>query len=281
MTAYPTEIDPIIDPIIEPAEAPAPRWFGWAVLALVLLAFAVRVAAIFALRAWEHPSYMEHHAVAVNLLEGNGFWFRDWGWVGPSSVQSPPYPLLLAASYKVFGVGTKASYVAMMLLNAAAGAVAVWLTYLLATTLGRRTPASRWAGLIGAALVAVWPTQIYAATFVQAVALITAATLGILYLWQRSLDTGHLAPWLGFCVLGCLAALTEPVLLPIMALSGLLILAWPAERAADPRPPAPQRRPAAAHRPSRHRPLDRPQPHRPRRVDPHQEHLLGQRLERQ
>ena len=221
---------------LDTAQTAAPRWVRAAVLALVLLAFAARMAAVFKLHAWEHPSYMEHRAVAENLLEGKGFWFRDWGWIGPSSVQSPPYPLLLAASFKAFGSETKASYVAMMTLNAAAGAASVWLTYLLAAAVGRRTPTSRLAGLIGAALVAVWPTQVYAATFVQAVSLITLATLAVLYLWQRSVETGGLAPWLGFSVIGCLAALTEPVLLPIMALSGVLILVWPAGRtdAGDP-----------------------------------------------
>src|SRR5690606_34815585 len=34
------------------------------------------------------------------------------------------------------------------------------------------------------------------------------------------------APWIGFSIIGCLAALTEPVLLPAMALTGLIILAW-------------------------------------------------------
>ena len=206
--------------------APAPRWATAAAGALVALAFLLRMGAVVALHAWRNPSFMEHGAVAQALLKGDGFWFRDWGWYGPSSVQSPPYPLLLAASYKVFGVDTPASYIAMMTLNAAAGAVAVWLTYLLAVTVGRRTPASHLAGVIGAALVAVWPTQIYAATFTQAICLITAATLAILYFWQRAADTGKLGPWIGFSVIGCLAALTEPVLLPMMALSGVLILFW-------------------------------------------------------
>jgi len=46
------------------------------------------------------------------------------------------------------------------------------------------------------------------------------------YFFQRGVATGKLAPWIGYSVIGCIAALTEPVLLPILTLSGLFILFW-------------------------------------------------------
>jgi hypothetical protein len=46
------------------------------------------------------------------------------------------------------------------------------------------------------------------------------------YFFQRGVSTGSAAPWIAYSVIGCFAALTEPVLLPVLAFSGLFILAW-------------------------------------------------------
>jgi hypothetical protein len=61
---------------------------------------------------------------------------------------------------------------------------------------------------------------------VQAISLITLCVVAMIYLFQRSVQSGRIGPWIGYSVVGTLAALTEPVLLPIVALSGLLILVW-------------------------------------------------------
>src|SRR5256885_10333978 len=37
-------------------------------------------------------SDIEHRALAMSLLEHGTFYFRDFDYYGPSSVQSPPYP---------------------------------------------------------------------------------------------------------------------------------------------------------------------------------------------
>jgi hypothetical protein len=46
------------------------------------------------------------------------------------------------------------------------------------------------------------------------------------YFFQIAATSGKLAPWIAYSIIGCLAALTEPVLLPILALSGIFILAF-------------------------------------------------------
>jgi 4-amino-4-deoxy-L-arabinose transferase-like glycosyltransferase len=190
---------------------------------IVLAALALRLAAIVALKSWEHPSAMEHRALAISLVNGTGFSFGAFGYYGPSSVQSPPYPLLLATFFKIFGTDAPGAYAAAMVVNALAGAATVWLTYLLTRALG----GSSAVGLVAAALCAVWPTQIYPVTYAQAIVLITACMTAVMLLWQRTIERGTLTAWIGFSILGVLGALTEPVLLPIMALSGLLILVWP------------------------------------------------------
>jgi hypothetical protein len=80
--------------------------------------------------------------------------------------------------------------------------------------------------LLTAALVAIWPSQVYSATHVQAISLITLGIVAMIYFFQRSISTGKLGPWMGYAIVGCLSALTEPVLLPILAASGLFIFAF-------------------------------------------------------
>jgi hypothetical protein len=113
------------------------------------------------------------------------------------------------------------AYFAVMVLNAFAGAGLVWLTYLMTRTLGG-TPL---AGLIAAGLVALWPTQLYAARFVQAVSMITTGLVGVIILYYMSIRSGKTGPWVGYSFLMCIVTLTEPVFLPALVLSGGLMLA--------------------------------------------------------
>jgi hypothetical protein len=189
---------------------------------LSLLALAARIGIIIYLKAWTHPIAMEHRSIALQLVHGEGFSFGDWGYFGPTSVQSPTFPFLLAGLFKIFGDDSPRAYQTIMLMNAIAGAATVWLTYALARTLGGTVLT----GLLAAAAVAIWPSQIYAGRSVQAIALITCTLLGTIILFYRAVRSGALGPWLGFSIVGILAAMTEPVFLPAMALSGLLILAW-------------------------------------------------------
>ena len=194
-------------------------------LALTLLALTLRVGAIIALKGWENPNAMEHAVIAQNLVEGRGYSFTGFRLFQKTSVQSPTMPLLLAASFKVFGVNSERAFGAVMMLNALIGAMGVPLVFLLARRLG----ATALVGLIAAGAYALWPTQIYAASATQVIVMVTVMVMAIVYLFYRSLDTGKLGPWIAFSLLGCFAALTEPALLPPMALTGLLIFIWPSE----------------------------------------------------
>lgn len=201
----------------------AARRIGLTLLTLALLALALRVGGIVTLKSWENPNAMEHSVIATNLVEGRGFSFTGFRLFQKTSVQSPTMPLLLAASYKLFGTDSDASHQAVMMLNALLGALGVPLVFLVARKLG----ASACAGVIAAGLYAIWPTQIYAASAAQVIVLVTVLVLAIVWLFYESLDTGKLGPWIAFSLLGCFAALTEPALLPPMALTGLLIFIWP------------------------------------------------------
>jgi 4-amino-4-deoxy-L-arabinose transferase-like glycosyltransferase len=133
--------------------------------------------------------------------------------------------------YEIFGANTptdgsltdaNVAYFAIMMINALAGAALVWLTYSMARTLGGSTLTA----LLAAAAVSIWPSQVYAARAVQAISLITAALVASIILFYRAMQTGRLAPWLGYSIVATLATLTEPVFLPALAISGALTLFW-------------------------------------------------------
>jgi len=70
---------------------------------IVLLAIALRAAAVIAVVGWEQPpsdKTSRYDAIALNLLEGEGF-SRQGG--RPTAVAPPLYPLLLAGVYRVAG----------------------------------------------------------------------------------------------------------------------------------------------------------------------------------
>jgi len=205
------------------------RWIVISLIVLSSVALLARLAADVHFKAWKSPSAMEHPSIARALINGKGVTFGDWNYYGPTSVQSPPFPFLLAGMFKAFHAvdangnliqsHAQHAYMAMLLLNAIAGAGLVWLVYLLTRTIGG-TPL---AGLIAGLLVAIWPTQIYSARFVQAVAMITCGLAGMIILYYQSVRTGRMASWVGYSFLACVVALTEPVFLPALLLSGGLM----------------------------------------------------------
>ncbi|MEL7238015.1 MAG: hypothetical protein AAGK78_04070 [Planctomycetota bacterium] len=197
---------------------------------LFLAALAARFAAVLLVGAnqWseETVNAAEHMSLAKSLLAGDGFSFNEAagyaenGVYEPSSVQSPPYPLLLAGLYWLFGVASSKAHAAAMFINALAGAATVPLLYAMVRRLGGTMAA----GVTAAGLIAIWPTQIYAVISVQAITLLTLATIAIVVLWYRAIDTGGVLSWTAFSVIGALAAMTEPVYLPAMFLAGCVIL---------------------------------------------------------
>lgn len=145
----------------------------WPWIALALLAFAVRLAAVLALQSHVDPFTYEHGEIAKNLLAGRGFSVVYLGQDGPTSQQAPLYPAMLAAAYALLGVESSAAHLAMQVLQCLTGAatalVVVWLTR---SSLGPHEGAGRistfapWLAGIAAAL---YPPHVYMATHIQVV----------------------------------------------------------------------------------------------------------------
>ena len=62
-----------------------------------ILALTLRVGWIVHSKSYLQPNAMEHALIAKFLIAGEGFKYVEWNHNGPSSVQSPPYPSLLAS----------------------------------------------------------------------------------------------------------------------------------------------------------------------------------------
>jgi hypothetical protein len=211
-----------------------------ALIAVALLSLLGVIARVFTdvhFQAWKNPNAMEHKTIAISLVAGRGFTFGDKGYYGPTSVQSPPYPFLLAGAFKAFDAvalnkrgeavldpahperGAHA-YMAMLLLNALAGGALVWLTWVLVRTIG----GSALTAVVAAGLVAVWPTQVYAARTVQAVELITVGLTAMTILYYRATRGGGVGAWAGYAFVATTVTLVEPAFLPALVVSGLMML---------------------------------------------------------
>lgn len=138
-------------------------------IALTLLAFALRMAVVAACASVECPTY-EHGAIARNLLAGRGFSIELLGTFGPTAQQGPLYPGALAVLYALCGVGAHAAHLLLQIgqcaLGAAAAPAVVWLGWSL-------WPARREVGWMAGGLVACHPVLIYMVTHVQVVTSVT------------------------------------------------------------------------------------------------------------
>ena len=137
--------------------------FGLALLAVMALTVRLAMVASVAAATPRAVTY-EHGEIAENLLAGRGYSVKFLGVEGPTSQQAPLYPALLAACYRLFGVGSTEALLAMQILQCVAGAalslVVVWLAWSLVP--GR--PSAGWVAGAGAAL---YPPHVYMVTHIQ------------------------------------------------------------------------------------------------------------------
>jgi hypothetical protein len=112
---------------------------GW----ILTLSTALRVSSIFVLRSFLHPGTWEFAEIARSVVAGHGYIYSG----SPSAYMPPGYPLLLAGIFAVFGEGA-ASYLFLELVQAALGALLVYLVYRLALTIYSDQVTARLAALL-------------------------------------------------------------------------------------------------------------------------------------
>ncbi len=167
--------------------------------------------------------------IARSLDEGHGFSSPFFADTGPTSWLSPVFPATLAGVFKVFGVYTQASALAILSIDCLLGALTCIPVFLIARQTFGHT-AAHWAGW----LWAFFPYSIFfAASFIWDTTLSTLL-MALLFLTVLRLEnTPRWWPWFGFGALTGFAALTNAVLLgpmPFLALWALYGLRKRGER---------------------------------------------------
>jgi hypothetical protein len=190
---------------------------------LIILAIAIRVAAVLVLRSYDVPrSTYEHGEIAANLLAGRGFSTMFLGADGPTSQQAPVYPFSVALAYAIGGVGTPRALLLLELGQSVLGGLLVWEVLRLARlVMPGRSGLARTAALV----VAIHPTLVYAATHVQVASLGAALLVGTFARAYQAGATGRVKD--AIIAGGWLAvlALTDPILsLAFIGIAGAIWL---------------------------------------------------------
>lgn len=197
--------------------------------ALVILAFALRLLYMGVTGSYKFPDTLidqhrpkfqvgfETGRVARSIATGHGFASPFEGNTGPTAWLSPVYPYIAAGIFRLFGVYTTASSIAILTLNALFSALTCIPIFLIAEKFG-----SRRMGLWAALLWAVLPSfMIIPMTWIWETALSTLLLAWITLLTLRLDESEGLLPWFGWGLLWGVAALTNPSLTSFIPVSGL------------------------------------------------------------
>ncbi|HEV2485937.1 MAG TPA: glycosyltransferase family 39 protein [Terracidiphilus sp.] len=192
---------------------------------IVLVALALRLAVI-PLNNFEdlmdanHLHAWEQGNVAQALVAGHGFG-SPFVSNQPSAIMPPVYPLIVAVFFRVFGVHTAQSIVAIHAFDCLINALACIPVFLLA----RRSFGER-VGLWAAWVWAFFPYGIYfSAAWAWSTHLLLLCLCWLLYLAQDMEQSPRLGLWAGFGVLAGFAGLTEPSILVVIPFL-LALAAW-------------------------------------------------------
>ena len=187
---------------------------------MVLIALAIRWAVIpFVYQDWMDPFVLSHWAfglIARSIVSGHGFG-SPFAETGHSALLPPVYCYLLAGIFKVFGIETRTSVLAALLLNSAFSALTCIPVFVLSRkAFGDRV--ARWAGW-GWVLS---PYGIYyGADWAWSTPLVTLELACLFLMAWRLEESSKKRDWVLFGIFGGLAALTEPVVLSVVPLLGL------------------------------------------------------------
>lgn len=191
---------------------------------MVLTALLLRLAVIpFVYDEWLTPynlAHFEQGNVAHTLLAGEGFG-SPLPSHQPSAMMTPVYPLLLAGIYRILGVQTLASVIAMLAFNCLLSALACIPVYLMARrSFGPRV--ALWAGWAWA----FSPYGVYfSAEWAWSTHLLLLCLCWLLYLAQSLERSSRLSLWARFGLLAGFAGLTEPSVLVVVPFL-MLLAAW-------------------------------------------------------
>ncbi|HEC83605.1 MAG TPA: phospholipid carrier-dependent glycosyltransferase [Firmicutes bacterium] len=192
-------------------------------LAIVALALIVRIGAIATIedpqqvpRSLAESDAPTYYVLAENLLNGTGYRYGED--LQPTAKRTPGYPLLIAATFKVFGRNFNAVRIVQCSLDVVTTSLIFCLTTLLFS--------SNLAGLLAALAYALYPPAIFSTTYIMTETLYTFLLVGFTVTLMVSILTSN--RWLSLAagILLGLATLTRPgvLFLPLCLLAVGVIL---------------------------------------------------------
>jgi 4-amino-4-deoxy-L-arabinose transferase-like glycosyltransferase len=195
----------------------------WFVVTVALL---VRLKNIIAHHLYRIPADLDHSffgfemgRLARSVALGHGFRAVFDAGSGPTAWWTPVFPLLLGGIFKIFGIYSSPSALAILSLNSLFSALTCGTIFLIASeTLGRTTAIlSAWVWAVLPYAI-YWPTHHIWETSLSAL-LLTITVLCTL----RIADSPRLKAWIGFGLLWGLVALTNAVMLSFLPVALLWI----------------------------------------------------------
>jgi hypothetical protein len=183
------------------------------------------------------PFENETGSIAHSLATGKGFSNPFLRETGPTAWLTPVYPLLVAGTFKLFGIFSISSFAALVFLN---------ILFSTATSIPIFCAGKRVAG-IGAASGAAWLWALFPSAIMFPFEWIwdtcLATLLGATLLWAtlELAESARLRDWCGYGLLWGFTLMTNPSLGSLLP----LLLGWAAYRARQ-RAPLPLTRPALA-----------------------------------
>jgi 4-amino-4-deoxy-L-arabinose transferase-like glycosyltransferase len=149
--------------------------------------------------------------IARSMVRGHGFSSPLHADTGPTAWMTPLYPLLLSGVFKVFGVYTRASAIAILSLDSLFSALTCIPVFLIA-----RKMFSERAGALAGWTWAFFPYAIYfSADFIWATTLTTLFVAGIFLAALYLEESDSLRVWLSYGALCGVSALVDPIVLTV------------------------------------------------------------------
>ena len=194
---------------------------------MVIVALALRLVAVSFLYPERTDPYRDHWRcggeagrIARSITQGEGFSNPLFGKTGPTAWLAPVFPYLLAGIFKIFGVYSKVSVIAALALNCLLSALTCIPVYFIAKKhFGE--PTAGWAGWAWA----FFPYAIFfSADFIWATTL-TTLLMTLIFLTALHIESSSSVwHWAGFGALSGLGGLTDPVVMSVAPVLG--VLAW-------------------------------------------------------
>ena len=241
----PTSAAPVEERLL-PLSAPLakPHGFQRSIAWMVVTAFLLRLLVIFAFHTYEQQTRLldsnlpagihfefgyETGSIAASLAEGRGFSSPFGIQSGPTAWIAPVYPAMCALVFKVFGIYSTASAIAILSLNSLFAALTCIPIYLLGIKLfdDRVAQLSGWAWASFPFFMR-WPT-----TWIWEVSLSALLMACLALLSLRAAERDNRNTWIVLGLTWGVAAITSPSLLAAMPCS-LLWIAWQRRRTSRP-----------------------------------------------